>query len=103
MIRGLRGEEGAHASLLRAVLPLLRSFYRRRMARAEADIEDLIQEVLIAVHTRRATYDPSGAYFGHILVNLCRPSDSVTVTGLNARAKTPGTGTGQPAIDHKTP
>ena len=54
---------------------------------------------------RRAAYDPSGAYFGQVLVDLCRPSDSVTVTGLKARAKTPetGTGTGPPAIDHKTP
>ncbi len=48
---------------------------------------------------RRAAYDPSGAYFGQVLVNLCRPSDSVTVTGLKAPGKAPGTatGTGQPA------
>ena len=48
---------------------------------------------------RRAAYDPSGAYFGQVLVNLCRPSDSVTVTGLKARPKAPdtGIGTGQPA------
>jgi hypothetical protein len=43
---------------------------------------------------RRAAYDPSGAYFGQVLVDLCRASDSVTVTGLKARAKTPGTGAG---------
>jgi hypothetical protein len=54
---------------------------------------------------RRAAYDPSGAYFGQVLVDLCRRSDSVTVTGLKAGAKAPdpGTGTGPPAIDHKTP
>ena len=48
---------------------------------------------------RRAAYDPSGANFGQVLVNLCRPSDSVTVTGLKARPKAPdtGIGTGQPA------
>jgi hypothetical protein len=51
---------------------------------------------------RRAAYDPSGAYFGHVLVNLCR-SDSVTVTGLKARSKTPGPGTGEPAIDQNKP
>ena len=43
---------------------------------------------------RRAGYDPSGAYFGQVLVNLCRPSDSVIVTGLQARPKTPDTGAG---------
>jgi hypothetical protein len=52
---------------------------------------------------RRAAYDPSGAYFGQVLVNLCRSSDSVTVTGLKVRANTPGAGTVQPAIDQKTP
>jgi hypothetical protein len=46
---------------------------------------------------RRAAYDPSGAHMGQALINLCHPSDNVTVTGLKARAKTPGTGTGQPA------
>jgi hypothetical protein len=55
---------------------------------------------------RRAAYDPSGAYFGQVLVNLCRPSDRVTVTGLKARIKTPDTGSGVPQslpIDRKTP
>jgi hypothetical protein len=47
---------------------------------------------------RRAAYDPSGAYMGRTLINLCHPSDNVTVTGLKARANTPGTGTGQPAL-----
>jgi hypothetical protein len=43
---------------------------------------------------RRAAYDPTGAYFGQVLVDLCRPSDRVTVTGLKARPKTPDTGAG---------
>jgi hypothetical protein len=48
---------------------------------------------------RRAAYDPSGAHMGQALINLCHPSDNVTVTSLKARAKAPdtGTGTGQPA------
>jgi hypothetical protein len=48
---------------------------------------------------RRAAYDPSGAYVGQVLVDLCHRSDRVTVIGLKARAKTPdtGAGTGQPA------
>ena len=46
---------------------------------------------------RRAAYDPSGACVGQVLIDLCRPSDSVTMTGLKAGTKTPnsGTGTGQ--------
>jgi hypothetical protein len=48
---------------------------------------------------RRNGYDPSGAYVGQVLIDLCRPSDSVTVTRADARAKPPnaGKGTGQPA------
>lgn len=56
MEMGLDGDSAAHATLLRALVPLLRSFYRRRM-RGEDDLEDLVQETLIAVHTRRETYD----------------------------------------------
>jgi RNA polymerase sigma factor (sigma-70 family) len=57
MISGLDGNAGDHAALLRLLVPLLRGFYRRRSNGSEDDIEDLVQETLIAVHTRRATYD----------------------------------------------
>jgi hypothetical protein len=59
-----------------------------------ADIPPLI--IPTNCWVRRAAYDPSGAYFGQVLVDLCRPSDSVTLTGLKARSKTPGPATGQP-------
>jgi RNA polymerase sigma-70 factor (ECF subfamily) len=57
MLEGLDGDAVAHAALLRALAPLLRSFYRRRLRGADDDAEDLVQETLIAVHTRRASYD----------------------------------------------
>jgi hypothetical protein len=66
-----------------------------------ADIPPLI--IRTNCWVRRAAYDPSGAYFGQVLVNLCRSSDSVTVTGWKARPKTPGPGTGQPGIDQGKP
>ena len=52
---------------------------------------------------RRPAYDSSGANFGQVLVNLCRPSDSVTVTGSRAGPKMPGTGPGtaQPSPMHQ--
>lgn len=56
MVEGLDGDAAAHAALLRALVPLLRAFYRRRVGDADA-IEDLVQETLIAVHTRRMSYD----------------------------------------------
>lgn len=56
MISALDGNAGDHAALLRLLVPILRGFYRRRSGDAD-DIEDLVQETLIAVHTRRVTYD----------------------------------------------
>jgi hypothetical protein len=60
MTRGLDGDAAAHQLLLRGLLPVLRQFYRRRMSGREDDVEDLVQETLIAVHQRRITYDPAG-------------------------------------------
>lgn len=58
MIGGLKGDAGAHAALLTALVPMLHAFYRRRVRDAAEDVEDLVQETLIAIHTRRSTYDP---------------------------------------------
>ena len=58
MLAGLGGDGVAHAALLRALLPRLRGFFRRRLGGRDDDVEDLVQETLIAVHQRRATYDP---------------------------------------------
>ncbi len=57
MTAGLTGETAAQARLLHALVPLLRAYFGRRLGGAD-DAEDLVQETLIAVHTRRATYDP---------------------------------------------
>jgi RNA polymerase sigma-70 factor (ECF subfamily) len=62
MVAGLGGDQQAHASLLTALVPLLRTFYRRRIRDAEDDVEDLVQETLIAVHDRRASYDRNRAF-----------------------------------------
>ncbi|MFX8624436.1 sigma-70 family RNA polymerase sigma factor, partial [Acinetobacter baumannii] len=56
-ILGLTGDSGAQERLLRALLPILRDFFRRRLRGMEDDVEDLVQETLISVHTRRASYD----------------------------------------------
>jgi RNA polymerase sigma-70 factor (ECF subfamily) len=61
MIEGLDGDAASHAALLRALVPLLRAFYRRRVGDADA-IEDLVQETLIAVHARRISYDRERAF-----------------------------------------
>lgn len=62
MLRGLRGDATAHGQLLAQLAQLLRKFYRRRLTRDHAEVEDLVQETLLAIHTRRATYDPAQAF-----------------------------------------
>lgn len=57
MLAGLDGDAAAHGALLRALAPLLRAFYGHRLRDARDDVEDLVQETLIAIHTRRESYD----------------------------------------------
>jgi RNA polymerase sigma factor (sigma-70 family) len=56
MTDSLDGDAQAHNALLKALVPLLRAFFGRRMDNS-AEVEDLVQDTLIAVHTRRASYD----------------------------------------------
>jgi RNA polymerase sigma-70 factor (ECF subfamily) len=56
MLAGLAGEAGPYRRLLDELSGLLRAYYSRRCPPG-LDAEDLVQETLIAVHTRRATYD----------------------------------------------
>jgi len=56
MIRALEGDASAYNALLRMLAPQLRAFFRRRVG-SEDVAEDLVQETLVAVHTRRATFD----------------------------------------------
>jgi RNA polymerase sigma-70 factor, ECF subfamily len=60
MLAGLGGDAAAHTCLLQEVGGYLRGYFRGRLARfgrGIADAEDLVQETLIALHTRRHTYD----------------------------------------------
>lgn len=70
MLLSLDGDEAAYRRLLSTLRDLLLAFFRRRLgANAERDAEDLVQEVLLAIHSRRITYDrdrPFTAWFFRI-------------------------------------
>jgi RNA polymerase sigma-70 factor (ECF subfamily) len=53
------GDAPAYAAFLRDTAALLRPFFRRRLSQLPDDIEDLVQETLLAVHNKRHTYDPA--------------------------------------------
>jgi RNA polymerase sigma-70 factor, ECF subfamily len=58
MLAALDGDATSYRALLAQLTPHLRAFFMRRLA-SGADAEDLVQETLIAIHTKRATYDPA--------------------------------------------
>lgn len=57
MVAALAGDGVAYRKLLAAVSGNLRVYYQRRLG--PADAEDLVQETLAAIHSRRGTYDTS--------------------------------------------
>lgn len=57
----LAGDGAAYGRLLTLLAPRLRAYFSRRLSDG-ADAEDLVQETLIAIHTKRATYDPTLAF-----------------------------------------
>ena len=62
MLAGLDGNAAAHKALLTRLSANLRAYFKTHLARigrGPADAEDLVQETLIALHTRRHTYDRS--------------------------------------------
>jgi RNA polymerase sigma-70 factor (ECF subfamily) len=62
MIAGLAGDAAAHRALLAGLSARLRAYYKARLARigrSATEAEDLVQDALIAIHTRRHTYDPA--------------------------------------------
>jgi RNA polymerase sigma-70 factor (ECF subfamily) len=62
MRAGLAGDEAAYGRLLRELTPHLRAWARAGLSRAgrsTAEAEDIVQEVLIAVHTKRTSWIPT--------------------------------------------
>ena len=57
MLRGLDGDAQAYRSFLQASSAHLRAFFRRRLQRWPDEVEDLVQECLLAIHNQRLTYD----------------------------------------------
>ena len=62
MTSSLDGDAGAYRLLLERLTAHLRSYYRHQFARighGPTEAEDLVQEVLISIHTHRQTYNQS--------------------------------------------
>jgi RNA polymerase sigma-70 factor (ECF subfamily) len=55
-LSGLKGNQADYARFLRELSTHLRGFLRARLLRQPDEIEDLLQEILLAVHNGRPTY-----------------------------------------------
>lgn len=64
LVAAQRGDARSYREFLHELTPLLRGYFRRRLRSAPDDIEDLVQETLLAVHNNRHTYDPRQPFSG---------------------------------------
>lgn len=78
-LRAQAGDEAAYRQALQAIAARLRAYLRRRLRNLPDEVEDLVQETLLALHLQRGTYDaalPVGAWVfaiaRHKLVDLWR-------------------------------
>lgn len=78
-LRAQSGDEAAYRQALLLIASRLRGFLRRRMQSVPDEVEDLVQETLLALHLQRGTYDPAlpvsawvHAVARHKLVDLWR-------------------------------
>ncbi|MGQ0565652.1 MAG: sigma-70 family RNA polymerase sigma factor [Gemmobacter sp.] len=55
---GCEGDEVAYRAALSLIARRLRAYFRARMGGLPDDVEDMVQETLLAIHLKRATHDP---------------------------------------------
>jgi RNA polymerase sigma-70 factor (ECF subfamily) len=79
LVLALSGDNEAYATFLRQSSAQLRAYFRRRLAASPGEVEDLVQETLLAIHNRRHTYrtaEPLGPWLYAIarykLIDLLR-------------------------------
>lgn len=58
LLQGMEGDAQAYQAFLKGLSTHLRAFLRRRLSTLPDDIEDLVQDILLAVHNQRHTYRP---------------------------------------------
>lgn len=61
MAKGQEGDKPSYRAALSAATDWLKRFYAKRIAPTMVD--DLVQETLISLHTKRASYDPARPFY----------------------------------------
>ena len=98
MCLALDGDQAAYRSLLAGIVPHVRRQARRAVAgsgRGQAEIEDVVQETLLAVHLKRASWDRAlpftpwlNAVTRYKAIDMLRRRGARAEVGLEAVAET---------------
>lgn len=56
LTQAIAGDSAAYRTFLTELGAHLRAYFRRRLSRVPDEVEDLVQETLLAVHSKRHTY-----------------------------------------------
>lgn len=65
------GDNAAYSRLLSELLPVLRGSVRRRW-RSQQDVEDIVQDILMSLHSVRHTYDPARPFLPWLMTIAAR-------------------------------
>jgi len=65
------GDNAAYSRLLSELLPMLRGVVRKKW-RNQQDVEDIVQDILLSLHSVRHTYDPSRPFLPWIMTISAR-------------------------------
>lgn len=90
MAAGQRGEAAPYRRLLAELRPWLMRYFARRLP--PSSVEDAVQETLIAIHSKRHTFEP-GRPFGPWLAGIARYKwiDRLRMMGRHAADELPDT------------
>jgi RNA polymerase sigma-70 factor (ECF subfamily) len=58
-LRAQSGDDAAYRQALGLLASRLRAYFRRRLSGLPDEVEDLVQETLLALHLQRGTYNPT--------------------------------------------
>ncbi len=56
LVSAIEGDERAYFAFLEAVAKLVRTWLRRKVTHGSLDVEDVVQETLLAIHLKRHTW-----------------------------------------------
>lgn len=59
LVYGLNGNERDYRAFLTSLASWLRGFIAKQVPRSPEEVDDLVQETLLAIHNKRSTYDSS--------------------------------------------